>query len=120
HDYVTVEGVYIVGDNKAANSIGWHVLGQSGDYTHGTRLIECGAAGFDYGSRNGEYSDHTTYLMCKFSGNNHATSFVSNSHHDYDYISCYLDGNTHCSAHLIGDGATVNLSFLRCHLGFGQ
>ena len=58
--------------------------------------------------------------MCKFSGNNHGTSFETSNHYDYDYVSCFLEGNTHCSVHSIGDAAVVGLSLIRTHLGFGQ
>lgn len=120
HDYVTVEGIFITGVNKPTGSIGWHITGASDDFAHGVRLTHCGAAGFDYGSMNGAWSDHTSYIGCKFSGNNHGTGFADDNNYDYDYISSFLEGNTHCSAHLIGDAPTANVSFIRTHLGFGQ
>jgi hypothetical protein len=118
--YAVLRDFAVEGKGATAGASGVLVTGIPGKHAHGNTLDRLAIFGFEHGLLHGAYSDHTTMIGGRSAGNNHGVGLAKDNHFDFFHSGVLLDGNVTSSVHLIGDAASVNSTFVRCHLGFSK
>lgn len=110
-----IESIALFGRGSAQGSKGLY-YDDGGVNTNARKVL---VEGFGAGIYQGFHSNHNHFDSCLVSGNVDAVVFGAGNCFDFSYIACNLTGNTNASVRLEGDAGVVNVTFFRCHLGFG-
>lgn len=88
--------------------------------SHGSGIKGIYSIQFGTGVSFGSDSDHNYIDNCVISGNNYGLRIDGGNRFDYMISKTDLTGNTIASVYLPADSNTVNVTFIRCHLGFSN
>jgi len=118
--YAVLRDFAVEGKGATAGASGVLVTGIPGKHAHGNTLDRLAIFGFEHGLIHGAYSDHTSIYGGRMAGNKWGVGFAKDNHFDFLHLGVLLDGNVESSLHAIGDASAVNVSVIRCHLGFSK